>query len=373
MATRRTKRTDGRFMVSLTHEGKRHYFYGTTQKEANDKRQDAWDRIKVGAPVRDATRTLAEWMDEWVLTRLAISNRSRGTKIRHAGDVRRWINPTIGAVTLDKLNSSDVARLMLAMQVEGKAESTRRNCYDVLSVALDDAVDNGLLAVNPAHKRGRESGRKHLRPTPKRVEARFLTTEEAGALLAGAENLRYADVVRLILFTGLRRGEALALRWDGIDIEAGTAGVSGSLVRQEGSLIVSGTKSKASTRTICLSTSAVVLLKKVKTKQSAEKLEATEWTDSGLVFTNAKGGPVEPQNVLRTVRLAAATAGLIGVKVHTLRHTYATTALMAAVPLKVVSVNLGHASIQLTADTYGHVPDAAAKAAAEAVSAAFNF
>jgi integrase len=283
----------------------------------------------------------------------------------HAGYCKTWIIPTLGHVRLDRLTAADVNRLMLAMKEAGKADATRRNAYTTLRKSLDDAVLSGLLATNPAHKVSQ--------PRARRQEARYLTTDEAARLLTGADGLRYASALRLILGTGLRRGEALALRWDDIDLERGTARVKGSLVRQKGGLVVSDTKTDGSRRTVALSPAIVALLSRHKASQASERLQAGNlWEDSGFVFTTATGAAVEPQNLLRTVRIAAKKAGLVGVKVHTLRHTYATTALLHGVPMKVVSVNLGHTSIQITADIYGHVTDDAARAGAEAVAAALG-
>jgi integrase len=371
MPARKTKRQDGRFAVTvryidpLTGERKRAYFYGKTQAEAKAKAEKARQRLSQGAPLRDASRTLAEWLDEWQRTFLAASGRAQSTKVMHAGYCRSWIIPTLGSIRLDRLTVGDVNRLMLAMKDAGKADSTRRNCYTTLRKALDDAVLNGLLATNPTHK--------VPQPRAKRKEARFLTTDEAARLLAGAEGLRYAPVLRFILGTGLRRGEVLALRWEDIDLERGHARIRGSLVRLDGALIVSDTKTATSRRTVALSPAVVALLARHKAAQASEQLQAGNlWEASGFVFTTALGAAVEPQNLLRTVRIAAKKAGLTGVVVHSLRHTYATTALLHGVPLKVVSVNLGHASIQITADTYGHVTDDAARAGAEAVAAALG-
>ena len=371
MPPRKTKRNDGRFAFTLryvdpvTGEKKRAYFYGKTQAEARAKAERARQRLTQGAPVRDASRTFADWLGEWQATFLEASNRARSTKTMHAGYCKTWIIPTIGHIRLDRLTVADVNRLMLAMRDAGKADATRRNCYTTLRKSLDDAVLSGLLASNPAHKVSQ--------PRAKRQEARFLTTDEASRLLTGADGLRYAAVLRFILGTGLRRGEALALRWEDIDLERGTARVKGSLVRQKGGLVVSDTKTETSRRTVALSPAIVTLLTRHKAAQAAERLQAGSlWNDSGFVFTTATGAAVEPQNLLRTVRSAAKRAGLAGVKVHTLRHTYATTALLHGVPLKVVSVNLGHASITITADIYGHVTDDAARAGAEAVAAALG-
>jgi integrase len=371
MPARKTKRNDGRFAFTLryvdpiTGEKKRAYFYGRTQAEAKAKAESARQRLTLGGPVRDASRTLADWLAEWETTFLEASNRARSTKTMHAGYCRAWIIPTLGHVRLDRLTVADVNRLMLTMRDAGKADATRRNCYTTLRKSLDDAVLSGLLALNPTHK--------VTQPRARRQEARFLTTEEAARLLTGAEGLRYATVLRFILGTGLRRGEALALRWEDIDLDRAQARVKGSLVRQGGGLVVSDTKTEMSRRTVALSPAIVGLLVRHKATQAAERLRAGNlWEDSGFVFTTATGAAVEPQNLLRTVHVAARKVGLDGVKVHTLRHTYATTALLHGVPLKVVSVNLGHASIQITADVYGHVTDDAARAGADAVAQALG-
>lgn len=365
MAGRLTKRADNRYTVTATLDGKRYFFYGKTQAEARAKADHARARVKAGGPVRDATRTLADWLAEWTETYLELSDRAESTKIMHAGYCRTWIVPTIGQVPLGGLTVNDINRMLLKMKAAGKAESTRRNCYTTLRKALDDAVVNGLLAANPAHR--------ITQPGVSRHEARFLTAVEVAHLLRAAETHRYANVLRFILGTGLRRGEALALQWTDVDLDDAHAKLHGSLTRRGNELVVSGVKTKASRRTVALSPPMVDLLRRHKAAQAAERLRAgSRWRSSGFVFTTAHGAPVEPQNVLRTVREAANKAGLASVTVHSLRHTYATAALLNGVALKVVSSNLGHASIQITADTYGHVTDDAARAGAVRVAEALG-
>ena len=365
MAARMTKRKDNRFAATVTVDGKKHFFYGRTQTEAKAKAQAARDRRNAGAPVKDATRTLSDWLGEWQQTFLKASSRSPKSKEMHSLFCRVWITPTIGTERLDKLNAADVVRLMQAMEDAGRAADTRRNCYNTLRAALDDAVSNGLLARNPAYAVSR--------PACPQREARFLTPEEVSAFLNAAEGLRYSNVLRLILGTGLRRGEALALRWGDVDTERGEVRVNGSLGRSGGVLRLTAPKTKGSRRPVSLSPAMTALLKAQKAAQAAERLKAANlWDDSGLVFTSRTGAPVDPRNVLSAAKRAAANAGLQGVGVHTLRHTYAHGALMSGVPLIVVSRNLGHSTIRLTADTYGHVTDDAARAANVAVSAVFG-
>ncbi|GAB3993472.1 hypothetical protein GCM10028771_18510 [Nocardioides marmoraquaticus] len=124
---------------------------------------------------------------------------------------------------------------------------------------------------------------------------------------------------------------------------------------------------------MALSPAVVALLKAHRAAQAAERLKATNyWAETGFVFTTELGAPADPRNLLRTVQLVREKTELPPMGVHTLRHTYATTALLAGVPLHVVSRNLGHSSIAITADVYGHVTDDAARAAASAVSDALK-
>ena len=103
-----------------------------------------------------------------------------------------------------------------------------------------------------------------------------------------------------------------------------------------------------------------------RTEQKVERLKAgNQWVDSGLVFTNQLGGPVEPRNLLRVIETAAAKVGAAGVGVHTLRHSAAVSWLEAGVHIKAVADLLGHSSVAITGDVYGHTSDNTARAAAE--------
>ena len=115
-----------------------------------------------------------------------------------------------------------------------------------------------------------------------------------------------------------------------------------------------------------LSPAVVAMLRKHKAAQAAEKLRAAnQWRDSGLVFTNELGGPVDPRNLLRVIEAAAKTAGVEGVGVHTLRHSAAVGWLEAGVHIKADADMLGHSSISITGDIYGHTSDDTARAAVD--------
>ncbi|BCO47280.1 tyrosine-type recombinase/integrase [Mycobacterium intracellulare] len=132
-------------------------------------------------------------------------------------------------------------------------------------------------------------------------------------------------------------------------------------------LVATEPKSERTRRTVPPSAPVVALLKAQRATQAAERLRAgDQWMNSGLVFTTEFGGPVDPRNLLRTIEIAAAKAGAEGVGVHTLRHSAAVAWLESGVHIKAVADRLGHSSIRITGDIYGHTSDATTRAASMA-------
>ena len=170
----------------------------------------------------------------------------------------------------------------------------------------------------------------------------------------------------LIAATGLRRGEALGLRWADVDLGAGVLRVAGTLGRIGRRLVISEPKTDRSRRTVPLHPAVVTMLRAHRTAQKAERLRAgNQWTDSGLVFTTELGGPVDPRNLLRVLEGAAAAAGVEGAGVHTLRHSAAVAWLEAGVHIRQVADLLGHSSVAITGDVYGHGSDDGARRAVD--------
>ena len=196
---------------------------------------------------------------------------------------------------------------------------------------------------------------------------------DVAAVLQAAQGLRYRPVLVLIAATGLRRGEALALRWEHVNIKDGTLRVAATLSCVDGRLLITEPKSPRSRRSVPLSPAVVSLLKAQRVTQAAKRLRAVnQWTDTGLVFTTEFGTPVEPRNILRTIELAAAKAGFENVGVHTLRHSAAVAWLESGVHIKAVADLLGHSSIAVTGDIYGHTSDATTRGAIDGLSAALG-
>lgn len=158
------------------------------------------------------------------------------------------------------------------------------------------------------------------------------------------------------LTLGLRRGEALGLRWSDISFEDRTLRVNHSLQRIQGKLVLSEPKTKTSRRVLDLPDLLIAKLREHRTRQLAEKLAAgPHWTATEFVFTTRIGTPVNPRNVKRRLDPLLKNANLPHYRVHDLRHFCASLLLAQGVPLKVASDILGHSRISITADLYAHV------------------
>jgi integrase len=360
-----TLRADGRWMARLSYldpitgQRERSTFYAKTAREVRAKLKDARDRIEAQIPPKDASRTGADWLTHWRATTLAASDRKPATRELYASLSRVHLEPApFGALTLDRLRPSDITALILALRAKGLADSTIRSTYTVARSALTDAVTDGLLARNPAAL--------VKRPGVERAEARHLDPEGVNALLRATQASRYHLALVLIASTGLRKGEALALAWDAVDLDAGVLRVAGTIGRIGGRLVVSAPKTARSRRIVPVHAGVVAMLRRHRVTQMEERLRAgDQWTDSGLVFTTELGGSVDPRNLLRVVESAAKRAGLDDVGVHTLRHSAAVTWLEGGVHIKAVADLLGHSSIAVTGDVYGHTSDGAARSAVE--------
>ncbi|WP_216870777.1 tyrosine-type recombinase/integrase [Modestobacter excelsi] len=251
-------------------------------------------------------------------------------------------------MTLDRIRPSHVEGWVVELLRKGLAESTIRSAYTVLRAILDTAVRDGAMTTTPSAA--------VRRPKVKSKEATHLTPTQVAELLSAAHQSRYATLFELLVHTGLRRGEALSLRWSDVDLDRGTLRVRGTLARIDGALLVTEPKTAKSQRVVPLSDPAAELLRNVQHVQATERqLAGSTWHETGFVFTTGTGEPCDPRNALRAFKAAAARAGIPDASLHTLRHSAACVMLTHGVPLKVVSDILGHSSIAITVDVYGHV------------------
>ena len=297
--------------------------------------------------------TLREYlMREWLP---AIEHTVRPTTYRsYVAHCECHILPALGSVQLQKLSPAQINALYAKLGRSGKRNGqgltalSVRHVHAVLHRALKDAVRWGRLARNPADL-----------ADPPRVgahghELRTWSAEQLAAFLDSQRDDRLYALWHTLAMTGLRRGEALGLRWEGLDLEAGRLSVRRALVPCGREVLTSEPKTARGRRVVALDPETVAVLKAQAARQLAERAATESCDDTGLVFTNREGQALHPWLVSRLFRKAVKEAMLPDIRLHDLRHTHATLALQAGIHPKVVSERLGHATVSITLDTYSH-------------------
>ena len=300
--------------------------------------------------VRPVNETLADYLRRW-LQDYVEPNLKATTFGSYRTHVELHIIPALGAVPLADLTPAQVAAWQADMLRKagrrGKTLSPKRvlNAYRALHTALEEAVRLELLPSNPVGK---------VRP-PRQSPQEVVTLTEAQvmALTEAARGHRLEALFATAWQTGLRMGELLGLRWQDVDFERGTLTVVQGVATTGGPAFVQAPKSKLSARTVVMPATVATVLRGHRPLQAAERLKAgAGWRDGGLVFPTATGKPNLPPSMERTWYVVRDRAGLPPYGFHCLRHTYASLALSAGVPLELVSENLGHANPGFTKRVY---------------------
>ena len=266
---------------------------------------------------------------------------------------------------MNALKPTTVERFVSQLRAKGLAASSVRQIYTVARAIGDAAVRDGLLGKNPFVA--------VRRPKGSTAEATFLEPDQIAKLLKGAESSRYAPLFEFLVNTGLRRDEALALKWSDIDLGKQLLRVRGTLARIDGDLQVTDPKSDKSRRTVPLSAPAVAVLERIKERTKQDRRDTRQlWRETGFVFVTDVGEPCDPRNALRALKSSADKAGLENIGLHTLRHSAASVMLDNGVPITVVSQILGHSGISITVDVYGHVAPDVSRGALDVLAAALT-
>ena len=337
-----------------------------TKKEATA-RLEAEKRAEVeGTFAEPSELTLGAYLaNEW-LPALAGEELTTGTVRVYTGHVEQRIVPVLGRVPLQKITARHVKQLRTHMAthegVRGSIPSaqTRKQTLIVLHKALGAAVHDGLIGRNPA------TGVRRPR-VPKR-EMRFWSAEQLRIFLASTEGSRLYPVWRFLSQTGLRRGEALGLMLDSLDLDAGKAMISRQR-KQDGYRAVDGPLKVDARRTVSLDAGTVEALRGQLQQQLEDaKAWGEAWQATGYVFTREDGSPWHPDRVTKLFNQAVKAAALPRLRLHDLRHPWATRPRRAGVHIKIVSERLGHKNIAMTLDLYSHALPDLGEAAAELVA-----
>lgn len=368
-----------------------------TAEEVEERVDELLDQKKAGQVVKPGRPvTVQQWLETYFET-VAARRIDPTTITGYRSKMRNYVYPQAGSVRIDRLTPEHVDRIYLDMQRRGLADATIVQTHRILSRALEVAFRRGMIPRNVA---------KLLEdnPTAKKREMTAFTEAEAKQVLAAAERRRNSARWSVGLALGLRQGEALGLRWQHVDLDAGIMQVFWQLHRRpfehgcadgkptcgrrrggncpqkvlrmrtgeiqlDGGLILKAPKGSGKA-TMSIPAELVAELRRHKEIQELEKAMAeSAYAKHGLVFAELDGSPIDPARDWAQWKELLKTAGVRDVRVHDARHTAATLMLAQGVQIEVVQEVLRHSSIVVTRG-YQHVASEMAKAATDRMGAA---
>jgi len=305
------------------------------------------------------TLTLGEYLSEWLQSHAELHCRPR-TAEGYRFIINRYIHPALGRLSLNKLRPQHISNYCSNAVQQGLSNRTALHHFRLLHKALKDGVKLGLIGVNPCD--GVEP------PKPVDKEMKTLLPDEISRFLSAAQKAPwpYYYLFYTMLFSGLRRSEALALTWANLDLDLCILSVTQTLHRLSGGrYVLQPPKTRRSRRQVDLPASLALLLHDYRSEVGTRRLLlAKPLADNDFVFARLDGTPLDPSSVTHIFGKVVRKAGL-KLRLHDLRHSYASLMLAAGVNVKVTSQSLGHANIGITLDTYSHLLPGAGKSAAE--------
>jgi integrase len=343
--------------------------WGKTKRTAQQALRDMLTDASRGELVDPSRQPTGAYLDEWTAgLRLAPS-----TVASYRKNIRLHIAPALGTVPLNRLTTEKIDQLYRQLERGGRADHrqgdglsprTVRYVHTILSAALGAAVKTRRLVRNPAADASP--------PTAKQAKAPEMhpwTASQLAAFLGWARgHAENFTLWHVLAFTGMRRGEALALRWRDIDLDAATVRVrrSAGMVRVAGesAAVVEGDTKSGKPRLVDLDGPTVAVLRARKRERGALHLSLAR--DDALVFGDHESRHRNPEHVSRQFARDVERCGQVpAIRLHDLRHTHATILLTEREPVHVVSQRLGHASAVVTMTVYAHVLPGSQREAAD--------
>lgn len=307
--------------------------------------------LRTGVPVETTQQTLAAFMVQWLN---GISSRVSPSTVVNYRDCWKRISPYLPEVQVQQLQTLTIQQAIRSME-QRYAPDTIRLTYTILHIALNQAVQWNLIARNPADG--------VVLPARKPVRRKSVwTVEETQRFLEKTRDDPLHPLWRLLLDTGMRIGEALALDWSRISLDTTPARVriDRTLTRTGSTdwLIGTTTKTRRGRRTLAIQPETAEALKALRIQQEERRVAYGDlWNDSGLVFSRDGGGLLLERHISKKLEAACAVAGVPRRTPHELRHTFTTLAAQRGVPLKLIADRLGHANTDLIAAVYAHVTE----------------
>jgi integrase len=343
-----------------------------TKRDAERALSEIVASLHTGSYLEPTKQTLSDFTREWLA---AIKPTIRpSTHHSYSRNLQLHVLPQLGSVQLRRIDAGMLNTVYASLLAEGRknyaggglSPRSVRYIHTIMHRAFRDAVKWGRLVRNPAE----------AADPPKaagRPESITWTADQLRSFLEGTRGSRYWAAYLLLATTGLRRGEALGLRWSDLDLDAGRASIRQTVIAIRHTVMIGTPKTAKGRRTVTLDSGTVTALREHRRRQAAERLlMGAGWTDNDLVFCHPDGTMLHPERFSRGFLETVARIGLPRIRLHDLRHGWATLALQAGIHPKVVQERLGHANIAITLDTYSHVVAGLHENAAEDVAALFR-
>jgi integrase len=316
-----------------------------------------------GADVTVHSLAVGEYLELWLSGKHALKPK---TVALYEDMTRNYLTPHLGQIRLLELRAHHLDRMYAAITMGRRGRplspSTIRRVHAVLRSALNTAVKRRLIPYSPAE---------HIELAPENPKRpKPWTPEQCHIFIHHAADDRLANLYQLMLVTGMRRGEAVGLRWEDVDLDGQCLFIVQQITEVRGKSVVGTPKTKRGTRLVPIDTETAAMLRRHREAQELERSAwGPAWNDAGLVFTRENGLPLRPEYATRHFQALVEEAGLPAIRLHDLRHTNASLALLAGVEMKVVSERLGHSQISVTADLYTHVNRGLGRDAADRIAA----
>lgn len=273
---------------------------------------------------------------------------TENTRASFQGNLDKWVYPAIGDIKLPEITSAQISALLLDMQGKGKAHATVVKVYTILNSLFKMAYLSDMIARNPMDKVERPKPRKdEIKPQT----AQAYTAQEVRDILTALEGepLKWRAFIHLLIDTGVRRGEALAVQWEDIDFQENTILICRNLCYTPGKGIYLDTPKNGRCRMVDVGEDTLQLLKQIREQQGA---------GGKYIFTQDNSlEPMHPTSPTHYFRQFSKRNGIKDFHPHKLRHTFASVAITAGADVVSVSETLGHSDTAVTLRMYTHAND----------------